>query len=206
MTLGSIAEPTEGVLHFLENIVTNDPDHRFIALDILYQFGEASLPTVSQLQQSKDPQVRRALIDRLPNVSIEHFHIFHRLPIEALADSDDTVREFALNFMGNKIPYLPSMILDAMENDNEQIRREAITLLTRRKKNMSANDFPRLIALLRDPSAEVRKSAAVALALYGAEAKNALPILVAMKESRTEKEENRQAAAQAIQKIEEECL
>lgn len=100
----------------------------------------------------------------------------------------------------------PPYLFSALEHPNQKIVREVLGIITEHKiKAPSDNHLVKLIFLLKDPSPEIRKAATQVLAVQGIAAKNALPLLVAMRLNDPE-ESCRVKAKEAMEKIEEGVL
>lgn len=219
--LGQIAEPSPQVLNFLEKIVRRNYAWGFdregrAAIHVLKEMGRESLPL---LVRSAAVGVSHSLVKHLGE-AIKESKI-GRDDISPLLvalqkywpEDSQKPKTFDVN---DRQPYLlaiwelGSVALDELEEillreNDEDIRVMAVRVL-KTFFNGPVRVAPLMVRLLEDRNPKIRKRIAVFWGERGKSAKDALPLLVAIRSNRDETESCRRAAAEAIAKIESEVL
>jgi HEAT repeat protein len=162
-TSGAAQQAVEGLIGAAGP--TNDPDSRRVALEALGNAADpSSLAVITQALHDPDPVIRRAAVLALrmiPGAEVDG------LIVDTLSDPDVGVRIGALMALADRplTPALVHAIIGVAKTEQDAgMRLQAVQLLARR-----AGQNPDVIAALQwsrdnDPSPDVRKAAASALA------------------------------------------
>lgn len=189
----------------IDGLAVLDPLPLQVAPDLVPLLGDEDFKyRVDDLlaEMAGDPQVLQLLIDSIgdPNPGIRaglaRIMRFNNAPtgtttpalLTLFYDQDFMVREEAMTSLSvSEDPSIIVEMITALKDEDPSIRESAANVL----QNIGINEpsveaIPDLVALLKDPSADVRAAAAYTLGSYGALAISALPDLAAAAQVETE--------------------
>ena len=182
LALGGMGEAArDSVPSLMENLGHSDAELRRTSAEALAQIGSAALPSLSDALDTADPKVRESVLIGVAGMGRAAGTLSHRLFEQLSKEQDPAVRAAlypALHKIGAEPARLVPALLEALNAENEQVRRAATsTLLVMRSSHALA--LPPLKALVKEGDQKIAERAAVLLGRIGATAKDALPELLA---------------------------
>lgn len=204
--LGSIGKPAIGAL---TNMIISD-ENPLLSAYALAAIGTNSYSTLTNLMTHSDEKVRREAIDAIDYYGYQSKKGGFAVPalVQALTDDSSMVRfnaAMALCVICERPELAVPELKKTLKDQDKGVRLYAVRALGRYEQKSPIPDFvSEIIPMLDDRESDVRAAAAYDLGNVGSAAKSALPALKRALNDEAKYSGVREAAANAIKKIDPE--